>query len=348
MTEQQLTLPVTKKYTQDWHAYNLAKTNEKRLFYELLYDLSRIIREPEYSFGRPPVPIRDLFFCLGLKLYSGYSGRKVISDVKHAHGAGLISRAPHFNTLTDFMNCPATYDLLSKLVTISAMPLRKLEDQYSIDSSGFGAYQYERWMRVKWGSKKGYRNYLKGHVMIGTRTNIICSCEITPGNFSDVKQMPSLLFKTKDNFTVKEVSADKAYTSKMMFRIMGSLGMLPVIPFKHNAKLAKETDAPLWNEMFLFFKNNQKKFAEKYHRRSNVETVFSMIKVRLGEFLKCKTYTAQRNELLMKFICHNICCLIQEMYENDVKVDFRECSIKFIDRKVPVEFVTRDASKVED
>ena len=29
------------------------------------------------------------------------------------------------------------------------MPLKKLEDQFSIDSSGFGSYQYERWMRVR-------------------------------------------------------------------------------------------------------------------------------------------------------------------------------------------------------
>ena len=70
--EVQIKLPVEKKYSQDWHIYNLAKTNEKRLFIELLRDLSKIIQEPKYQFGRPSIPLRDLFFCAGLKLYTGY------------------------------------------------------------------------------------------------------------------------------------------------------------------------------------------------------------------------------------------------------------------------------------
>ena len=49
---------------------------------------------------------------------------------------------------------------------------------------------------------------------------------------------------------------------------------------------------------------------------------------------------------MMKFICHNICCLIQEIYENNVHVDFRNAMLKFIDNKIPEEYNTRDASKV--
>lgn len=135
MTESQQILPIGKKSSQQWHKYNLAKTNEKRLFYELLSDLGKIIAEPKYIAGRPPVNLKDMFFCLGLKLYSNYSGRKVISDLKLAQGAGYILRVPHFNTIKDFLNCEGTYDLLSKMLTLSAMPLKELEDQYSIDSS---------------------------------------------------------------------------------------------------------------------------------------------------------------------------------------------------------------------
>ena len=39
--EQQLTIPTYE--TQEWAKYNLAKTNEKRLFYELLNELCRLI-----------------------------------------------------------------------------------------------------------------------------------------------------------------------------------------------------------------------------------------------------------------------------------------------------------------
>jgi len=355
--EKQIRLPVTKKYTQDWHKYNLAKCNEKRIFYELLGDLSKIIPEPKYQFGRPSIPIKDLFFSAGLKLYSNYSGRKISSDVVQANGAGYISKAPHFNTLKDFFNCPATYDLLQKMLAISAIPLGKLEDKYSMDSSGFGGYSSESWQRVKWGGKlrqdgrpykMNFKNYMKGHILIGTKTNIICSCEITPGNFADIKQAPALLIKANANFKMKEVSGDKAYGSKMVFRIIKSLEAIPYIPFQTRIKETKADAPEIWNEMFLLFRDKKDEWGDHYHKRSNVETVFWMVKKNLGEYLLSRNYVAQRNELMMKFICHNICCLIQEMFERGIKVDFNKCSKIYVEPKVPEEYKTRDGSKVKN
>ena len=48
-----------------------------------------------------------------------------------------------------------------------------------------------------------------------------------------------------------------------------------------------------------------------------------MVKAKFGEKLKSKNFTAQKNELLCKFIAHNIVVLIHEMYELGVKVDFQ-------------------------
>lgn len=61
---------------------------------------------------------------------------------------------------------------------------------------------------------------------------------------------------------------------------------------------------------------------ENYHKRSNVETTFSMIKRKFGERLRTKTETAQKNELLCKILCHNICVVIQSMYELGITVTF--------------------------
>ena len=86
--------------------------------------------------------------------------------------------------------------------------------------------------------------------------------------------------------------------------------------------------------MFLMFRDKSKEWKKHYHKRSNVETTFSMVKVRLGEHLKCKTFESQRNELMMKFICHNICCLIEAIYEHNVEIDFKDSFKLFVDRKV--------------
>jgi transposase len=334
----------------DWHKYNLAKTQEKRLFYQLLHELCQIIPEvPNPATGRHPVQVRDLVFSAGLKLYSNYSGRKIMSDLVHAKGANFIKSAPHYNTLSDFINSEAVYDLLQRLLTISAMPLKLLEDSFSIDSSGFGSYQYERWMRTRFsGSKKGWRNYLKGHIVIGTRTNIICACECTYGNYSDVKQAPELIKRVGDNFNMKEFSGDKAYSAMRIHQLLESFNAIPYIVFKDNSNPKEHKSPRIWYLMYNYFKNHTEQFMKHYHKRSNVETVFSMVKMRLGEFLKSKTYVAQRNELLMKFICHNICCLVQEIFERHVTIDFKKCSEEFVDRKVVKSLGGASSSKVSN
>jgi len=47
-----------------------------------------------------------------------------------------------------------------------------------------------------------------------------------------------------------------------------------------------------------------------------------MIKRKFGERLRSKTEVAQINEVLCKVLCHNICCLIQSMYELGLKPKF--------------------------
>jgi transposase len=332
--EKQQRLPIGKEYSQNWHVYHLAKTNEKRLFYELLHDLCLIIQEPKQEMGRKRATLKDLIFSLGIKLYSNYSGRKSYSDLVHAEKAGYIKKAPATNTLNDFLNCEATSDLLMKLLTISAMPLGKIETDFAMDSSGFGSYQYDSWMKAKYQNKKGWKNYLKAHIVTGTKTNVICSCEITPGNFSDIKQAPKILGALKENFNPKRISGDKAYSSYRVHQIIQSLGAFPYIPFQYRIKEPSKNAPKIWNDMFLYFKNNKEEFMKNYHRRSNVETTFAMVKLRLGEHLRCKNFVAQRNELIMKLLCHNICCLIQEIFELGLQIDFRECEIKFVDRKL--------------
>jgi hypothetical protein len=55
---------------------------------------------------------------------------------------------------------------------------------------------------------------------------------------------------------------------------------------------------------------------------SNVETTFSMIKAKFGERVRSKTWQAQVNEALLKVLCHNICVVIQSIYELGIEPSF--------------------------
>ena len=82
----------------------------------------------------------------------------------------------------------------------------------------------------------------------------------------------------------------------------------------------------IWATMFDFFKDNRALFDEKYHKRSNVETVYSMIKRKFGNNLKTKKYDSQVNEILMKCICHNLAVLVQVGFELGLEIDLSTCA----------------------
>jgi hypothetical protein len=47
-----------------------------------------------------------------------------------------------------------------------------------------------------------------------------------------------------------------------------------------------------------------------------------MIKSKFGIALRSKTKTAQINEALCKVLAHNVCCLIQSMFELGIEASF--------------------------
>ncbi len=74
--------------------------------------------------------------------------------------------------------------------------------------------------------------------------------------------------------------------------------------------------------MYHYFMYRHEEFLQHYHKRSNAESVFNMIKTKFRDNLRSKTKTAQVNELLCKILCHNICVVIQEINELGVKAEF--------------------------
>jgi transposase len=99
-------------------------------------------------------------------------------------------------------------------------------------------------------------------------------------------------------------------------------GAIPYIPFKTNSQ--PDANGPVWARLFHFYNFKREEFLTHYHKRSNVETTFSMIKAKFGERLRCKTEAAQINEALCKVLAHNLCVVIQSMYELGVDATFAE------------------------
>ena len=119
---------------------------------------------------------------------------------------------------------------------------------------------------------------------------------------------------------MQEVSADKGYISQKNLQATVDVGAVPFIPFKSNTQPDRGSD--LWSKMFHYYSYKREEFLAHYHKRSNVETASSMIKAKFGERLRSKNATAQINEALTKVLCHNLCVVIQSMYELNVTPEF--------------------------
>src|SRR5205085_2493856 len=132
-------------YKQQWHEYNLAQTNEKRHFIELLRALTQGIVEPIQTFGRPRALFADIIFAACLKLYSGMSGRRNQSNVTEALADGLLHKSVHYNTLSKYLEKKELTPLLKQLIAQSALPLKAIESDFAVDSSGFSTGIYQRW-----------------------------------------------------------------------------------------------------------------------------------------------------------------------------------------------------------
>ena len=56
-----------------------------------------------------------------------------------------------------------------------------------------------------------------------------------------------------------------------------------------------------WGKIYHYFQFRREEFLTHYHKRSNVESAFSMMKRKLGDGLRSKTDVATTNETLCKY-----------------------------------------------
>jgi len=76
--------------------------------------------------------------------------------------------------------------------------------------------------------------------------------------------------------------------------------------------------------MWAFYQFKREEFMSHYHKRSNVESTFSMIKRKFGASVRSKKPVAQTNEILCKILCHNLSVLVHSIYELGIEPIFWE------------------------
>lgn len=210
-----------------------------------------------------------------------------------------------------FFEDDALTPILTQLVHASALPLASVESDFAVDSTGFGTCRYKSWIDAKYGAPRRKSVWVKCHAIVGTRTHVVAAVRITDQDSHDSPQSVPLL-KDPYRFTMKQVSADKGYESYANFAAVEAIGAEPFIAFRAHATGKK---GGAFARAFHYFSFMRQEYRAHYHKRRNVETVFSVVKRKFGVEVRSKTNTAMRNEVRAKLVAHKLLLLIQEQHE---------------------------------
>ena len=298
---------------QDWPAYGRAQKIEKRRVQELLRDLTSRLperdRDPKRR-GPKPHLVRDAIFAMALKVYCGLSSRRTHTDLETAFEKGYTSKLLPGAKVTAFFEDDYFTPVLKDLIAFSAAPLRAIERQFAIDSSGFSSCRYEDYYDYKHGSGMPRRRctWVKCHVASGVSTHCVTAVRILDKDAADSPQFVPLPKETRKGFEIEEVSADAAYGSLENFEEIAACGAQGYIAFKSNTTGGVGGH---FEKAFHLFLANREEYLAHYHLRSNAESTFSAVKRKFGPSVMSLTETAMVNECLVKFLCQNLSCLVQ-------------------------------------
>ena len=314
-------------YPQDWPRYEQACSTEKLMFFRILKDAVDFLGI-EYSNkgnGRPPEYLAHILKAICIKAYHNQSSWRTESDLMIARAMGVLDKVPKRSTILKYLQSPLVAKYLHELYKVIAEPLSEIEMFFAADATRISQkYGNVRWQTVRHTKEeaKKRREYVKLNVISGVKTNAIVSAKITIGTAHESPFFKELLADTSKRFNLREVSADAGYLSKENVKAIANMGAIPFIPGKKNTFVpSKGRDTP-WMAMLTLWKKYQPLFASHYHRRSNVESTFSALKRKFGDFCRCKKLETQENEILARIVCFNSAILAENMLSYDFKKGF--------------------------
>ena len=318
--------PKPRKQYRQHPSYTKGQTEEMRLVDTLLRDF--VSEVPDFprmpgARGPAPTPFRDNLYAAILKVYSCMSARRASGVLKNVTERGLLARVPSHMVSSLLLNRPEATPVLYRLLQLSALPLAGLEEGGAVapDSTGIQTTSFGGWREEKHGEKREKR-WLKVHAIVGTKTHVVIDARVLDANSADCPQFEPLLRGTFEaGFRPSVTVADKGYLSRDNYSLGAELGLGTYIPFKSNST-GKAEGSAAWRKAYHLFQANREEFDRNYHKRSNVESVFSALKRKFGENIRSKNPTAQVNEILCKLIAYNLTVIAHEVYENGIAPSF--------------------------
>ena len=274
---------------------------------------------PAYSHVHSPKTFtqHQLFACLVLKNFLKTDYRGVVAHL--ADHAGLVAtleltKIPHYTTLQKaaqrLLKSASARRLLEATVRLH-MGRRRCVKQAAIDSTGLecsaaSGYFVRRRSRVAdpWKTVV-YHHYPKLGVICDSDDHFILAQQAGRGPRPDVDEFRPLVAEALRIVRLARLAADAGYDSEPNHCFARDPHRIrTIIPAKHGRPTHKLPSGRYRRLMKVRFDRRA------YRRRTQVETVISMIKRRQGAHVHGRSYHSQCRDLRLLVITHNIMILV--------------------------------------
>lgn len=258
----------------------------------------------------------QLFACLALKEFLKTDYRGVVgllADCAELCTVIELKDVPHYTTLHKaadrLMRKAHANRLLGATLTVARrrrLPRRKCL-LAAIDGSGFEAHHTSHYFvrRRAAGGKNWqmttYRRFPKLGIVADCANHLILSAVASRGPGPDLKHLVPAVEQAHDRRRIHTLLADAGYDAEWVHEFLREwLSIRSVIP-PGSGRPTTKSPSGYWRRLM------HRQFPKPlYGQRWQCETVFSMIKRRLGSALGVRNYWRQIRALMLKVITHNI------------------------------------------
>ena len=279
---------------------------------------------PAYSHRCSPKKFtqHQLFACLALKefLKLDYRGTEcLLADSPSLRAAIDLGAAPDFTTLQKASRRLLKLSSVRRMLADTldkARQMRVFQKRVrlaAIDASGFEAHHVRNYFvrrRAKNGKTTGtwqtitYRRFPKLAVVCDCQTHLILSAVVERGPSPDFDHWIAAMAQATNVAKIATLLADAGYDAEWIHLAARlAFGVRTIIPPRHG-RPSSEPPAGYYRRRMTKHLNTR-----LYRQRSQVETVFSMLKRRLGSAVNAYSPWSHRRTLLLKVLTNNIMIL---------------------------------------
>ncbi|MDR0493789.1 MAG: transposase [Nitrososphaerota archaeon] len=183
-----------------------------------------------------------------------------------------------YKTIERAYNNPVVREILSEVFELTQLPLREIEHEFGPDATGLATSCKQNYETDRQ-KNQTYKGYAKVLVMVGLKYKLFSAFRFASSCVdNESPYFGSLLDQTAKRYVrVSLVAGDGAYLSRHNCNLVAALGGVPRFYPKKGTPLRQKGSAA-WRKMLEELTTDPQKWLEAYHKRSNVEGSFSILK----------------------------------------------------------------------